>query len=81
MATEERQTYCPLCQGLVLGRREGCAHGFHLVLTWLSCGLYLPIWLLAAWSDSQNSYLCPYCGSVTADTPPPDQTLPLPPAA
>ena len=63
MPTEETQRYCPSCERNVLARRKGTNHVLHLLLSIITVGLWLPIWLLA--SVRMGGWRCASCGSTT----------------
>lgn len=61
MATfDETQLPCPTCGGPVLARRRGCNHLVHALVTLFLCGLWAPVWLIAA--TSLGPYRCTKCG-------------------
>ncbi len=55
--------YCSYCQRNVRGEKPSANHILHLVLTILSCGGWLVIWLLMILNAGCYKHQCPYCGS------------------
>lgn len=55
------ERYCSRCRRNVLAERRSPNHVLHAILTLLFCGLWLPIWILAALNQP---YHCPRCGRV-----------------
>jgi len=60
MTLQERSAFCDYCRCPVLGRREGPNNTLHLIMTFLTLGLWIPIWLLA--SIGLGDFACPTCG-------------------
>jgi hypothetical protein len=60
---EQWQTYCPNCQKNVLGQRESTNHILHFLITFLTCGLWLLVWILIAHGNGSKPWLCPTCGT------------------
>lgn len=56
---------CPHCQDRVLAQRASFPHVFHLLITLLLCGLWLPVWLLLAAFDTAP-FRCTRCGTRVA---------------
>lgn len=61
----QQSSYCPECDRMVLATREDPNHVLHLLISVFLCGLWLPVWMLIAWNQSQYAFQCPRCGSVT----------------
>lgn len=59
MPTQQSSFWCPQCEGQVLGTRQGCNHLLHAIITLFLCGLWIPIWILAAIPEP---YRCQTCG-------------------
>jgi hypothetical protein len=57
--------FCKACnrQTLHVCQETNCNHILHLLLSIVTCGLWLPIWLLAAISSSKSTPICTACGS------------------
>lgn len=65
MALKESSRFCQHCGLYRLARRERPNHILHFLITALSCGLWLIIWValgLIAWA---NPWFCSYCGKET----------------
>ncbi len=60
MAVQEASGYCGECDRQVLVRRPGTNHLLHLVLTVLSAGLWLIVWLGV--SVKFGGWRCSRCG-------------------
>ena len=56
--------YCPTCKTTVKAERAPTSHVLHLLLTLITAGLWLPVWIIVAMSAS---YTCAVCGSRTRD--------------
>jgi len=62
MAYQERSGFCDTCKKQVMVRRAGTSHLLHLILTCLTMGLWLIVWLLS--SVKVGGWRCTNCGSV-----------------
>ena len=60
MAFQESSGWCEECEGLVLVRRPGTNHVLHLLLSVITLGWWLPIWLLSA--VKIGGWRCSQCG-------------------
>lgn len=60
MSTEHTGRYCHHCGQQRLFLRDGANHLVHAIVTLLLCGLWLPVWIIAALSSS--SWICSVCG-------------------
>lgn len=60
MAQQEATGFCRGCNRQVLVRRKGTNHVLHLLLTVVTCGLWLVIWLLSA--IKIGGWRCTVCG-------------------
>ena len=60
MGVQESSGYCPDCGRNVLIRRPGTNHVLHLLLSCLTLGLWLPVWLLC--SIKIGGWRCTVCG-------------------
>lgn len=56
----ERRGYCPDCQKHVLYRRTTPNHILHLILSVITAGLWLPVWIMVC--CVQKPFRCPNCG-------------------
>lgn len=60
MSIEHSSKYCPHCKQRVLVVRPGANHIVHLLLTFLTCGLWLIVWILVA--IRIGNWSCEQCG-------------------
>ena len=60
MATRTTQRYCLSCDRPVLAEKQRPNHILHLILSLLTCGLWLIVWLLLSLPSTPR---CPHCGS------------------
>ncbi len=65
MGIEKKRMYCPEENKYVLAERTKPNHLLHLVLTLLTFGLWLIVWILVSFSSGLSSYRCPSCGART----------------
>jgi hypothetical protein len=61
MADQEATGFCKTCNKQVMIRRKGTNHILHLILTILTGGLWLIIWILS--SIKIGGWRCTICGS------------------
>lgn len=61
MAHQETSKHCKRCARHVLARRPGPAHVLHLVLSVITGGLWLPVWLLSCLRF--GGWRCGACGA------------------
>lgn len=59
---DQASFHCPQCQQQRLFTRNGVNHVVHLLVTLFLCGLWLPVWIIIAASQSSNPYFCSSCG-------------------
>jgi len=69
MAIETTQKFCNQCQRLVPATREGANHILHLLLTLLTCGLWLLIWFGRSFTRI-GGWRCTVCGGTKLLNPP-----------
>lgn len=62
MSQKQASRYCPHCDRRVLALGTKANHVLHLLLSLVSCGLWLPVWLIVAAATSGN-YRCARCGT------------------
>ncbi|MBA3576181.1 MAG: hypothetical protein H0W39_00995 [Sphingomonas sp.] len=63
MGIEKTRRFCPEDNRMVLAERQTPNHLLHLVLSVLTLGLWLIVWLAQA--IYPRPYLCPMCGGKT----------------
>lgn len=62
MATKQKQFYCSECDRKTLHQKEIFSGGMGCLLTIITGGLFLPIWLLADLCGIFSRYKCQQCG-------------------
>lgn len=65
MGVEKSRRYCPEDDRMVLAEKPGTNHVLHLILTLLTVGFWVIIWVMVSLNNASNSYRCPHCGTVT----------------
>ena len=60
MAMQEATGLCKRCDCQTLIRRQGTNHILHLIITVVTCGLWLIVWVLA--SVKIGGWRCSTCG-------------------
>lgn len=63
MAFEETQKFCPACGRNVLARRKSTNHILHFLITVLSCGLWIFVWMGS--SVRFGGWRCTICGNAS----------------
>lgn len=66
MATIARK-FCTRCNDYVAAERVSTSHLIHFVLTLITAGLWLPVWIFIALTKGHR---CRQCGSATTSTNP-----------
>lgn len=61
MAEDKKQAYCQECGENVLVTRKGTNHILHFILSVLTLGVWIPIWILSA--IKVGGWRCNRCGS------------------
>ena len=64
MGFQETGGYCESCERDVMIRRQGTSHVVHLIISLVTLGLWLPIWILA--SIRIGGWRCTICGNRAA---------------
>lgn len=62
MGEEMSQKYCSRCEGYVLALRQKPNHILHLLLSIITGGLWLLVWLFVVWGKSTTDWRCAQCG-------------------
>jgi hypothetical protein len=62
MAIQQKQKFCKTCQRRTLFQKERFSGGMGCLLTVLTGGLFIPIWLLADVFSIIRPYRCQTCG-------------------
>lgn len=73
MGTHHAARHCPSCDAHVMGIRNTPNHILHLLLSLVTMGLWLPVWLIVG-ATSDPRYYCTQCGTSTEWIP----TKPIP---
>ncbi len=60
MAIQEKSGFCATCEQHVLVRRKGTNHLLHLLLSLVTAGLWIIIWILV--SVKIGGWRCAQCG-------------------
>jgi len=68
LGTKKDQRYCPNDDAMVLAEKRTPNHILHLLLSIVTGGLWLLVWLFL--SLRPQPYLCARCGEVTRANPP-----------
>lgn len=64
MGTKKARQFCPEEKRLVLGEKQTPNHMLHLLLSVVTGGAWLGVWLLIAMFGG-GRYRCPSCGALT----------------
>lgn len=64
MGIQKGRRFCEEEVEWVLAERNTPNHLLHLILSVLTAGLWIPVWIIVAITTS-GSYRCPKCGSKT----------------
>jgi hypothetical protein len=70
MGQKTAQRFCPLEQRYVLAVKRTPNHILHLLLSIVTGGLWLFVWLALIIISGESSYRCASCGSKTVRKPP-----------
>ena len=63
MPLDHQQIYCPTCRRNQMFERPAPNHIVHLILSIVTCGIWLIVWLAAC--AGVGAWMCPGCGSQT----------------
>lgn len=67
MGVRKTRRYCPEDDAMVLAEQQTPNHILHLLLTLVTVGVWIIVWLLVS---LPRPALCPHCGAVTKARPP-----------
>lgn len=70
MGTAKLRRYCPEDDRMVLAEKQTPNHILHLLLSIISVGFWIPIWLIITVGNDLGAYRCPICGEKTRSRPP-----------
>jgi hypothetical protein len=61
---EHSGAYCHSCSKPTMFVRDvsTCNHAVHALVTFLLCGLWLPVWIISALNVQRGPWLCAQCG-------------------
>ena len=67
---KQTQRFCPTCKRNVLAQKvvpmTSCNHILHLILSIITGGIWINVWLLCAWGSGgpmlEDNYRCIRCG-------------------
>ncbi|KRE00066.1 hypothetical protein ASE63_08160 [Bosea sp. Root381] len=65
MGEKTERAYCRTCEAPVLATKQKPAHVLHLLLTLVTLGVWLIVWIVLTLIASMKSYRCPTCGDRT----------------
>jgi hypothetical protein len=65
MGLKHVRRYCPADQQPVLAVKQTPNHILHLLLSVVTFGMWLPVWLVISLLNEFDPWLCPNCGSKT----------------
>lgn len=55
--------YCPVCGRQTLFAKEGISNVLHLLLSVVTAGLWIPVWIFLAVKSGGSSMRCQTCGT------------------
>jgi|GEM_PF-1478161 hypothetical protein len=70
MGISKLRRYCPEDDRMVLAEKQTPNHILHLILSLVTAGLWIIVWVLVALLNDFNAYRCPHCGGKTRHKPP-----------
>jgi hypothetical protein len=59
---QQGASWCPVCECQRLVARPQMSLGMGCLLTILSAGLFLVPWIVLAWMEQRQSWVCQTCG-------------------
>jgi len=62
MALKQTQAFCSACRQNRLFQKQGINNLLHAITTLFLCGLWIPVWIIVAVSNSSTPYRCTSCG-------------------
>ena len=65
MGTKSEREYCRTCEAPVLAVKQTPSHVLHLLLSIVTAGLWILVWLALTIGASFRSFRCPTCGDST----------------
>lgn len=77
MADYRASIFCESCGRRVLATRPQPSHVLHLMLSLVTFGLWIPVWLVAAALAGTAPWRCNQCGETAASSEGTENTFPL----
>lgn len=65
MGTAKLRRYCPEDDQMVLAEKQTPNHILHLLLSLVTAGLWIVVWILVTIGAHLGAYRCPHCGAKT----------------
>lgn len=62
MGAVQKRMLCKTCGDYRLATKAGTSHVFHLIVSVLTLGLWIPFWFLACVSNALTPFRCTVCG-------------------
>lgn len=62
MPIEQGRFQCSACDKPTLFQRPKCNHLVHAIVSLFLCGLWIPVWIIAAHKASNGNWRCQTCG-------------------
>ena len=62
MPVKQNQFFCPVCHQPRLFTKPAPNHLVHGLVSLFLCGLWIPVWIIAAIVNSSKPYRCTFCG-------------------
>lgn len=70
MGIQKQRRYCPEDDRMVLAEKETPNDLLHLVLSLLTVGVWILVWLALSVGSKFSPWRCPVCGAATRRRPP-----------
>lgn len=65
MGTAKLRRYCPEDDQMVLAEKQTPNHVLHLLLSLITVGFWIPVWIIVSIVTDLGAYRCPHCGAKT----------------
>lgn len=70
MGLAKQRRYCPEDDRMVLAEKQTPNHLLHLLLSLLTLGVWVVVWIILIVGADLGTYRCPNCGAKTRSNPP-----------
>lgn len=70
MGIHKTRRYCPEDDRMVLAEKQTPNHLLHLVLSIVTAGIWIIVWVVLAIGSDFGAYKCPHCGAKTRSRAP-----------